>query len=139
MAIREQGVSVVTVGDLLGQQLRIPHYQRPYTWEPPTAVQLLDDIKDASDGDQGRSYVLGAVILHDDGEGLDVVDGQQRLLTLRMIQLLRHTEQNELIHADTPLSRVWRAICPSQANLGGRVGWFGGLPLRSMPIRANRH
>ena len=31
--------------------------------------------------------MLGAVILHEDGDGgrLDVVDGQQRLLTLRMI------------------------------------------------------
>lgn len=109
MAIREEGVSVITVGDLLRQRLRIPHYQRPYSWRSSTALQLLDDIKDAFDNSRGKSYVLGTVILHDRGEWLDVVDGQQRLLTLRLIQLLRQPGSN---HAgvDTPVSRVRRAL-----------------------------
>lgn len=114
MAIREDGVSAVHVGELLEQNLQIPGYQRPYSWEPTTAVQLLDDIRDAlSDCDRsGVPYVLGAVILHASGGQLDVVDGQQRLLTLRMILLclegtgvFRSTER-----ADTPLTRVWNAL-----------------------------
>jgi Protein of unknown function DUF262 len=87
LAIPEDGVSAVGVGELLGQNLHIPHYQRPYSWEPTTALQLVDDVKEALK-DPERSdvpYVLGAVILHQNGDGLDVVDGQQRLLTLRMI------------------------------------------------------
>ena len=48
MAIdREKGVSVVTVGDLLNEDLTIPPYQRPYSWEPATALQLFDDIREA--------------------------------------------------------------------------------------------
>ena len=99
MAIdREHGVRRVTAGELLAEDLRIPPYQRPYSWTPGTAVQLLDDIREAFGprtelGDPGTSasalpsYVLGAVILHrDTGSGeLHVVDGQQRLLTLVMI------------------------------------------------------
>ena len=100
MAInREKGVRAVTVGDLLVEELRIPPYQRPYSWEPATALQLLDDIREAYRSraetvDQGeaassakKSYVLGAVILHKDKETgeTNVVDGQQRLLTLLMI------------------------------------------------------
>lgn len=95
MAIdREKGVRVVTVGDLLAEDLRIPAYQRPYSWKPDTAVKLLEDVREAfqdsagprNEGPSG-SYVLGAVILHADEESgqLHVVDGQQRLLTLTMI------------------------------------------------------
>ena len=96
MAIdRENGVRVVTVGELLAENLTIPPYQRPYSWDPSTALQLFDDIRDAfrpheaaTDPAPARpSYVLGAVILHLDGEAgqTHVVDGQQRLLTLTML------------------------------------------------------
>ena len=101
MAIdRVDGVRVVAVGDLLAESLSIPPYQRPYTWEPATAVQLLDDLRDASQQQESRtdgtgdggsdansSYVLGAVILHRDKQAgqTHVVDGQQRLLTLTML------------------------------------------------------
>lgn len=37
------GVSAVTVDELLKQGLRIPNYQRPYSWEVSTALQLVDD------------------------------------------------------------------------------------------------
>ena len=63
MAIREEGVSVVRVGDLIDDNLRIPPYQRPYRWEPSTALQLLNDISDAFHDDERSEipYVLGAV------------------------------------------------------------------------------
>lgn len=114
MAVREDGVGAVCVGELLKQNLRIPHYQRPYSWEPATALQLLDDIGDALK-DPERSdvpYVLGTVILHANGRGLDVVDGQQRLLTLRMI-LLRLEDSGVFRPAegaDNPVARVWHTL-----------------------------
>ena len=113
MAIRENGVSAVAVGELLGQNLQIPHYQRPYSWVPATALQLFDDIKDALNDDARRDipYVLGTVILHATGERLDVVDGQQRLLTLRMILLLSDTpDDGHGIHAESPVGRVRTAL-----------------------------
>ena len=81
------GVSAVTVDDLLKQGLKIPNYQRPYSWEVSTALQLVDDLSEALRDTERKDvpYVLGAIILHKDGESLNVVDGQQRLLTLRMI------------------------------------------------------
>ncbi len=114
MTILKSGISPITVGDLLEQNLRIPHYQRPYSWEPATALQLLDDIRDAKIDPErsGVPYVLGAVILHKSDTSMDVVDGQQRLLTLRMILLLLEPtdEFGHHEYADNPIGRVWRKL-----------------------------
>ncbi|HKC79837.1 MAG TPA: DUF262 domain-containing protein [Gemmatimonadaceae bacterium] len=117
MAIREEGVSVVRVGDLIGDNLRIPPYQRPYRWEPSTALQLLNDISDAFYGDERSEvpYVLGAVILHQEKAGdspLNVVDGQQRLLTLKMIlAILDRADGGKLTEVtNNPIALVWNAM-----------------------------
>lgn len=113
MAILKGDVSATTVGNLLGQNLRIPHYQRPYSWGSVTALQLLDDIQEAmTDERHDVPYVLGAVILHKTCQSLDVVDGQQRLLTLRMILLLLEAAEDSTHHdyADNPIGRVRAAL-----------------------------
>jgi hypothetical protein len=53
--------------------------------------------------------VLGAVILHRDGDRLNVVDGQQRLLTLRMIVAILDPDDRYAVTpgGDNPVSRVW--------------------------------
>ena len=113
MAINgENGVSAVTVDELLKQGLRIPNYQRPYSWDVSTALQLVDDISEALRDTERKDipYVLGAIILHDDGEYLNVVDGQQRLLTLRMILAALDPINHQISmsgNSDTPVSLVW--------------------------------
>lgn len=108
------GVSVVAVGAALGEpHLSIPRYQRPYSWRPATALQLLDDIHDAW-RKGGASYVLGAVILHREGSRLDVVDGQQRLLTLALLTALLDGEHDGTIQpgeaAGSPVVAVRTAL-----------------------------
>lgn len=127
MAISAQeGVSTLSVAQLLDLHLRIPAYQRPYRWEPATALQLLDDITHALHDTQRPDvpYVLGAVILHREDpqpqRPLNVVDGQQRLLTLRML-LAQLDPQRHALHLPEPPARtetpdlppvlqVWRAL-----------------------------
>ncbi|MFC3688587.1 DUF262 domain-containing protein [Aquipuribacter hungaricus] len=102
-------VDVVTVGSVLDQRrLSIPRYQRPYSWTPATALQLLDDIHDAFTTTGAPSYVLGALILHRHGDDrLDVIDGQQRLLTLLMIvQLLDGRHDGKVLPSEAPTSPV---------------------------------
>lgn len=56
------------------------------------------------------SLCFGAIILHDDGEYLNVVDGQQRLLTLRMILAALDPINHQISmsgNSDTPVSLVW--------------------------------
>lgn len=119
MTIEKECVTPTTVGKLLAAPLKIPPYQRPYSWRPATALQLLDDIRDAKWQTSDVPYVLGAVILHEEENYCNVVDGQQRLITLRMLlDLLEHpgshmdiTAPNHTSSKDMPpIVRVLRAL-----------------------------
>jgi len=79
---------VKKIGMLLEQRLAIPSYQRPYKWQQKHVNQLIDDVLTHRNK---QSYRLGTVVLHRDklnpayeGE-LNIVDGQQRLLTLTLL------------------------------------------------------
>lgn len=99
------------VGDILrnalageGVSLRLPTYQRPYKWSVKSARTLLDDLLAASE--RGGEYRIGSVILHENksegtshenaSEGsLDIVDGQQRIVTLALIALALGMSEEE--------------------------------------------
>lgn len=70
--------------------LSIPNYQRPYAWEEETAVQLLEDLLEALDGNPDEPYFLGSIVLvrNSDRVGHEVIDGQQRLTTLTILLAL---------------------------------------------------
>jgi hypothetical protein len=113
-------VAPMPVGELLGSSLRVPPYQRPYMWEPATALQLINDIADAWRDESRRDvpYVIGAVILHREhdqvlnNEVLNIVDGQQRLLTLTMIlKILDGVDGSPFTRNPTnSVARVWKAL-----------------------------
>lgn len=65
-----------------GKELKvaIPNYQRDYAWEDEQLNQLFQDLRLAKEK-EGEAYHLGTVILHLNGNRLDIVDGQQRLRT----------------------------------------------------------
>ena len=73
---------IVPVGKVLNiNNLRIPEYQRPYRWGEKNVRQLLDDVFESKIAGK-KSYRIGSVILYNNKETLDIVDGQQRLTTL---------------------------------------------------------
>ena len=70
------------VGELLKKgDLRIPSYQRPYKWNRKQIRNLFYDLRDAMGK---KEYQIGSVILHENDEYLDVVDGQQRLISISL-------------------------------------------------------
>ncbi len=74
--------AIVPVGEVLNiSNLRIPEYQRPYRWSEKNVRQLLEDILESKNAGK-KSYRIGSVILYNNKETLDIVDGQQRLTTL---------------------------------------------------------
>lgn len=67
-------------------QLAIPSYQRPYRWGSKNISDLFTDLATHQDK---SAYRLGSVVFHqhtdsEQGEMLDIVDGQQRTLTLML-------------------------------------------------------
>lgn len=70
------------IGDLLAIGLKIPDYQRIYCWKEKHVYQLWEDILSLK---KDKIYHLGSIILHKKGDCYDVVDGQQRLITLALI------------------------------------------------------
>lgn len=78
-------VCIVSVKKLLTMPgLAVPGYQRPYTWGPGHALRMFDDLMSAAERTD-RAYRLGTIVLHRHGEYLDIVDGQQRILTLLLL------------------------------------------------------
>ena len=79
--------SIVKVKDLSFSSFRIPDYQRTYRWKTKNVHQLLNDIREFA----GHStYRLGSLVLHNS----DIVDGQQRIVTLSLIlyRMMRNPE-----------------------------------------------
>lgn len=76
----ELSSKIISVYDLLADQaLEIPQYQRPYKWTGKHINQLFSDIaihKDKS------AYRLGTIVFHREGEKKNIVDGQQRTISL---------------------------------------------------------
>ncbi|RKQ57931.1 uncharacterized protein DUF262 [Vogesella indigofera] len=76
---------VLSVSQLLAiKQLAIPDYQRPYRWGAKNISDLFTDLATHQDK---SAYRLGSVVFHqhaDIDETLDIVDGQQRTLTLML-------------------------------------------------------
>lgn len=74
---------ILTVRSLLSRpRLTIPLYQRPYKWTSDNVSQLFQDLNVHQ---QQTAYRLGTVVFHqdkDDDDTLNIVDGQQRTLTL---------------------------------------------------------
>ena len=71
--------------------LDIPDYQRPYKWAIQNIEDLLTDITNAiSDADRYRTgfkYRIGTIIVHKNDKGkYDVVDGQQRIISLTLLK-----------------------------------------------------
>lgn len=79
--------NILPVGALLRRPLHIPDYQRPYRWQAFHVNQLFDDLLFHR---ERQRYRLGTVVLHAEADGVggqrhDIVDGQQRLLTLVLL------------------------------------------------------
>jgi len=80
---------IKSVWELLRMKLHIPNYQRPYKWTIKNVEALLSDMETAVQEAQKYSgeykYRIGSVILHEKEGKYDIVDGQQRIITLLLI------------------------------------------------------
>ena len=78
------------VYEVITDKFKIPSYQRPYSWTTKNVQELFDDIENLLDNQKKiEEYRIGTVLLYEnkenkDGE-LEIVDGQQRIVTMSLI------------------------------------------------------
>ncbi|MBR1688529.1 MAG: DUF262 domain-containing protein [Prevotella sp.] len=107
-----------TLRELLESPLRIPEYQRSYEWNSYHVRNLLGDtLKTYRHGQ--KPYLLGTVILHASSgqQQLDIVDGQQRLITLSILLGALGGTQSRLMEAEFDNVRSFYYIKNTQAEV----------------------
>lgn len=67
------------------EQYVIPIYQRNYSWEAKEIEQLIQDVIDYSKYHPDKNYYIGTLIVAEGANGLNTIDGQQRLTTLSIL------------------------------------------------------
>lgn len=71
---------------ILRLRLSIPEYQRTYCWDEENVRSCLDDIYNHEEKQEADyPYRLGTIILHHRSSHYDIIDGQQRLITLSLL------------------------------------------------------
>jgi len=117
-ATAELATDIITVGELLADSsLFIPQYQRPYKWTIKNVNELFSDI---SRHIQKKSYRLGTIVFHQEGESKNIVDGQQRTITLILAAraLIKLGQEKKFKRKDirNQLSELSKMVDPSFQN-----------------------
>jgi hypothetical protein len=142
-ASSESRVKSIDTGKLYVKELfdkeafyKIPEYQRPYVWGTQQIYDLLNDVSSAMDADPKKDYFLGCMIwnLVEGRLGKytfgcrDILDGQQRFITLFLLHAVLRDRSNE-------------------KNLAAKVGerlkqkedTYDGIPERNRVLFATRN
>ena len=78
-------MEILSLKDVLVRNLHIPDYQRIYCWEGKNVKCLLEDLNAHLSQIDNTPYRLGSIILHFHDGVYDIIDGQQRLVTLSLL------------------------------------------------------
>lgn len=88
------------------EQLKVPIYQRPFSWKEKHVNELFTDLKEAILNNDDE-YFLGTIVLTraEDNSLLEIVDGQQRITTITIffstyLQLITDTKGKETVRSD---------------------------------------
>lgn len=97
---------IISIEKLLKMPLDIPPYQRPYKWSIRNIEDLLRDINNAiidrKKYGENFKYRIGTIILHKKEDSLfDIVDGQQRIISLVLLQYYLDANMDcSILHKD---------------------------------------
>ena len=106
-----EDVCLLSIGikNLFDCNLTIPDYQRIYCWDSKRITDLWNNLLEMPES----NYHLGTIILHHNGDKYDIIDGQQRLVTLTLIlQALEYDDHRPLLKAKYESSEA----CANVAN-----------------------
>ena len=78
----EVSLATMSIQELFLRNLVIPPYQRIYCWQDKNIQTLWHDLEDMP---EGQTYHLGTIIIQNRNSQCEIIDGQQRLVTLTLI------------------------------------------------------
>lgn len=76
-------IDFIPLSSLEGKHFIVKDYQRGYKWEEEQINALLKDIHNHNDG----KYCLQPLIVEEKNEGIELIDGQQRITTIYLLLL----------------------------------------------------
>lgn len=89
-------------------KIRLPEYQRPYSWNKEQLYQLMSDLNEHF-FEKGKfidqlPYYLGTILLYENENGnFEIIDGQQRITTLLILDHA-YADNSYLLEANWELS-----------------------------------
>ena len=92
------------------KKFKVPEYQRPYDWEEENAEKLFDDVwrfarEHGGEKHRQDTYFLGSVVLFENKNVQEIIDGQQRITSL---MLLLRAVYSEIENTDTDEAKNFR-------------------------------
>lgn len=95
---------IISLKELLDKKnLQIPEYQRPYEWKKNNILTLLLDIEEGIN--TYSEYRIGTIILCKNNNKLDIVDGQQRIISICLIlKALDENKNLQFLDTEIPYS-----------------------------------
>ena len=89
-ALKDSKLDTIALQDLKGAKFSVPDYQRGYRWGKDEIEALISDIWEC---ESDKKYCLQPLVVqHKDGV-YDLIDGQQRLTTIKIITQLAKAER----------------------------------------------
>ena len=100
----------------------VPDYQREYSWGVKMVGTLWDDLLDASlPNYKNRKYLLGTLVVLKHGSKSEVVDGQQRLVTLSLLFRAMKYSLEEILPPDKELAEKIESVITELDEVRGHI------------------
>lgn len=78
---KKESIAFIPINKLKNKHFLVKEYQRGYKWESEQILALLKDILNHKSG----KYCLQPIIVDEKSDGIELIDGQQRITTLFLI------------------------------------------------------
>lgn len=82
--------NIIDLKSIINDRFIIPTYQRPYVWKDEQISKLLNDCIVAFREHSETPYYIGTILTNKKQSHYELIDGQQRFITLWLIALVFH-------------------------------------------------
>ncbi|MBZ7996726.1 DUF262 domain-containing protein [Campylobacter canadensis] len=102
---------ICKLGDILESEFNkifiIPPYQRLYAWDKEQIKILLDDFKNCIN-DNSKTHFIGNVVVANNEDNFELVDGQQRLSTIFFLCVYMCFKNNKMQEAKGEFEKAYK-------------------------------